>query len=216
MQGNHMSVTDQELRDLVAQLARSHAETERVLQQTAEQLRLSKEETDRALQQTAEQLRLSKQENDRETRELRKQIGGLGEKFGSFTEGMAWPSMKKLLIERLGATFVTNYSLRRKQGESMELDVLAYTNSDKNTAYVVEVKSHLREEGLQQLLKTLNKFSEFFPEHRDKKLYGVLAAVTVPEDLAAKVLAQGIYLARISGDTFELDVPQDFQPRSFQ
>ncbi len=244
-----MSVTDQELRDLVAQLARSHVETERVLQQTAEQMRLSQEETERVLQQTAEQmrlsqeetervlqrtavehgetervlqqtavqLRLSKEETDRQLRELGKQIGGLGEKFGSFTEGMAYPSLKQILTRNFGATYVSSSAVkRRREGKSLEIDVFGYANTDKNEAYVVEVKSHLREEGIVQLLNTLAQFPEFFPEHRDKKLYGILAAVAMPEDLAKKVLDHGIYLARMSGDSFELAVPDDFQPHSFQ
>ena len=52
-------------------------------------------------------------------------------------------------------------------------------------------------------------------EHRDKKLYGILAAVHISESLRQRVLGQGLYLARIHNDLFELQVPEDFQPRRF-
>ena len=97
----------------------------------------------------------------------------------------------------------------------MEVDVLAYSNSGTNEVYVVEVKSHLREESIQQMLKTLREFRSFFPEHRDKKLFGILAAVDAPPELQKKVLREGIYLANIHDGVFEIQVPDDFQPRTF-
>ena len=80
---------------------------------------------------------------------------------------------------------------------TLEIDVLAYANGELHTAYVVEVKSYLREENIQQLLDILKHFAEWFPEHRNKRLYGILAAVHIPEALRQRVLEQGLYLARI-------------------
>jgi len=60
-------MTDQELKDLVAQLAISQAETGRALRESGE-------ETDRRMRET-----------DRQIKELGKQIGGLGDKC-SFQE----------------------------------------------------------------------------------------------------------------------------------
>ena len=97
----------------------------------------------------------------------------------------------------------------------MEIDVLAYANSAINKVYVVEVKSHLREEGIEQLQQILQKFRFFFPEHQDKKLYGILAAVDMSETLKQRILQLGFYAARIKDDTFSLDVPPDFCAKAF-
>lgn len=148
-------------------------------------------------------------------RELGRQLGGLGDKFGSFTEGMAFPSMRKLLEERFHMNAIAPRFRVRKGGRTLELDVLAYSNADIDEVYVVEVKSHLREDGLEQMKKILREFRDFFPEHADKKVFGILAAVDAPEDVRAKVLREGIYLARIHDEEFELDVPKDFKPRAF-
>ena len=91
--------------------------------------------------------------------------------------------------------------------------MLAYANGDINTAYVVEVKSHPREESITQLKNLLHKFRSFFPEHSNKKLYGILAAVDWSEELKTKVLAAGLYVARIHDEVFELETPADFQPK---
>lgn len=56
---------------------------------------------------------------------------------------------------------------------------------------IVEVKSHLQEEGLDQLRKTLRGFRELFPEHAGKKVYGILAAVYIPDNIAGAALQEG-------------------------
>jgi len=219
-------VTDQELKDLVASLAKGQAEhgrlfeeTERLIAQTAleqAETRREVEETSRVVREIGERLDKEAQETGRQLREVGRQLGGLGDKFGSFTEGLALPSMTKILSERFGMTFIGPRARKSRNGRTIEIDVLGYSNTSVNAVYVVEVKSHLREEGIEQILTTLSAFPEFYPEHRDKRLYGILAAVYVPEQLGRAVLAKGLYLARISGDSFELTVPEGFKPRSFQ
>ncbi len=65
-------------------------------------------------------------------------------------------------------------------------------------------------------MKKLLELSTFLPAFRNRKLYGILAVVDAPKELCEKVLKEGLYLARIHDDLFELEVPGDFQPHSFQ
>ncbi|HEY4562904.1 MAG TPA: DUF3782 domain-containing protein [Thermoanaerobaculia bacterium] len=191
------TMTDIELKQFVADLAVNLAETGRIIRE-------SQAETNRVIRAT-----------DKQIDELRKELGGLGAKFGGFTEGMAYPSMKKILQERFGMSVIAPNVSARKNGRTMEVDVLAYSNADVNEVYVVEVKSHLREDGIQQILRILREFHNFYPGHDGKKVYGILAAVHVSEDLEKRVLKEGIYLARIHDETFEITVPDSFQPRAF-
>ncbi|MEB3162379.1 MAG: hypothetical protein VKK80_04050 [Prochlorothrix sp.] len=189
-------------------------ETDRQLQETARQLR----ETDRQLRETDRQLReLDEQvkELGKQMKELGRQVGGLGAKFGSFTEGMAYPSMARILQEQFGMDCVGPRVRRRRNGQEIELDVLAYANSDRQAVYVVEVKSHPREESIEQMRRLLQRFPEFFPEHHDKALYGILAAVDVSAAVREQFLAEGLYVARIEDEVFALDVPEGFQARSW-
>lgn len=189
-------MTDQELKDLVASLAEKHA-------MLADSLAQSQEETRRQFQETGQFLK-----------EVGKQIGGLGEKFGSFTEGLALPSMSRILQEDFGMQVVAPRIKARNNGHSLEIDVLAYSNTS-DDVYVVEVKSHLREDSLEQMHRILREFRTFFPVHRDKKIYGILAAVDAPDSIREKVLREGIYLARVHDGHFEVQVPESFQPRTF-
>ena len=97
----------------------------------------------------------------------------------------------------------------------MEIDVLAYANSEVNEAYVVEVKSHVKEESIDQLRTILERFRRFFPEHKDKMVYGILAAVDCSDELRKRILKAGFYVARIHDEVFELDVPANFRAKAY-
>lgn len=236
-------MTDKELKELVASLAIAQKKTDdqlNDLRTSVQELRASQVETDRGIKElrasqvetdrgindlrtSIQELRASQAKTDRQIMKMSKKIddlgekfGGLGEKFGGFTEGMAFPSMEKILRQRFKMDVVSLNVKTRRNGASMELDVLAYSNSGLNEVYVVEVKSRLRERGIEQMQHILEHFFEFFPSYKGKKLYGILAVVDAPEDLVRQVQKQGIYLARIHDDLFELQVPENFVPQAYQ
>ena len=180
----------------------------RLFQETDRQFK----ETDRRMQETNDR---SIRDIDRQLQENARLIQRLGAKFGSFTEGLALPAMEKILRDRFGMEVISPSVRVSKAGQHMELDVLAYANGPVNAAYIVEVKSHAREESIAQLKTLLHRFRDFFPEHRDKQLYGILAAVDLSASLREKALQEGLYVARIHDEVFTLDIPEDFQPRAF-
>jgi hypothetical protein len=185
-------------------------------------LRESREDFDRRLQESRGDFDRRLQETDRlikelrqETRELGKQIGGLGQKFGSFTEGLALPSMERRLAERFGTTAFAVRPRVRIGSDELEVDAIAWSDGEAGTVCVVNVKSHLRDEGIDQLLRSLAKFPRFFPEHRGKRLLGVLAVVDAGREVQQRVLREGLVLARIHDDVFELQIPAGYEPRAF-
>ena len=219
-------MTDEELKALVASLAIDRKEMSELQQKQHRKMEEQRDRRQRELeeqgkkhQQEMEVQRKEDQERKKEfdqmIRDLGKQIGGLGEKWGSFTEGLALPSMQKILQEKFKMEVISPSVRVSKQGQHMEIDVLAYANSDINEAYVVEVKSHAREEAIEQLRKILERFRQFFPEHRDKAVYGILAAVDMTPELRERVLKSGFYVARIHDQVFELDVPANFKPKAY-
>jgi hypothetical protein len=184
---------DQELRDLVASLIAEQRETAR-----------RQQETDRLIKETGRQIK-----------QVDKQLGDLGNKFGSFAEGMALPSMEKILRDHFKMDVVTPRATSRLNGRTLEIDVMAYDNGSRNELYIVEVKSHLTPSGIDQILKTIEEFPKFFGAHRDRTVYGIIAAVDIPANLRSEVLKNGLYLARIHDGTFELLTPRGFKARAF-
>jgi len=197
-------MTDQELKDMLADLMRTQAETSQQQKETSQQQK-----------ETSQQ----QKETDRQISRVSKQIGDIGNKFGRFTEGMAEPSMRKLLGEKFGMTAIHPRALFRSEDRSrtLEVDVLGYdTNDRRKEVYIVEVKSQLTPEGITQALKTIADFRELGPVAlRHRPIYGVVAAVEIPKGLDKAVTDRGLYLARISDDTFKLLVPRNFKPKAF-
>jgi hypothetical protein len=209
-----MATTADDVWRILAELATSQSELTAAQKETD----LLLKETDLQLKEVSRQQKENAQQQkktDRQLKELGKQIGGLGAKFGSFTEGLALPSMEKILRQRFGMEVVSPSVRVSKDGKHVEIDVLAYTNGNLNTAYIVEVKSHAREESITQLKSILQRFRTFFPEHKDKQLYGILAAVDMSLELREKTLQEGFYVARIQDQVFELDTPENFQPQRY-
>src|SRR5206468_3563631 len=116
--------------ELVAGLAVAQKETDRQLKETDQQLK----ETDRQLN----EFRRTQAEANQE---LRKQLGGLGNKFGDFAEGMAIPSLIDILAKRFGADRILESRRVHKGEEEMELDLIGTSNGESRTVVAAEVKS---------------------------------------------------------------------------
>ncbi|CCI22919.1 DUF3782 domain-containing protein [Microcystis aeruginosa] len=209
-----MATTSEDVWRLLAELTAAQKETDKQLKEVSQQ----QKETELLLKEVSQQQKENAQqqkETDKQLKELGKQIGGLGAKFGSFTEGLALPSMETILGQQFGMEVISPSVRVSKEGQHLEIDVLAYSNGELNTAYIVEVKSHVRQEDITQLKSILQRFRRFFPEHKDKKLYGILAAVDLSPELREKILQEGLYVARIHDQVFELDIPDNFQPQTY-
>lgn len=155
------------------------------------------------------------QKTERELRKLAEQIGGLGNKFGGFTEGMAFPSMDRILRKEFGAQFTTPRAKMSKNGKTLQLDVLAISNGERNAVWIVEVKSRLTKESVDQLIEQLGAFPDFYPDHRNKELYGILAGVDIDADVPGLAAQKGLYVAAINNEMFSMKTPPGFTPKSY-
>jgi hypothetical protein len=209
-----MATNADQVWELLAQLVESQAQlVESQAQLVGSQAQLVGSQAQ--LTESQAQLTESQKETDLQIKELGKQIGGLGNKFGSFTEGLALPSMQTILREQFGMEIISPSVRVKKSGENLEIDVLAYTNGDINKAMIVEVKSHVEEKSIAQLVKILEKFRTFFPEHQNKQVYGILAGVDMSEEMKNMAIEAGLYVAKIQDEVFQIDTPPSFEPRAW-
>lgn len=128
---------------------------------------------------TDQELRDLVAETSRKVDEVGRQIGWIGNTFGRFTEGPFMPSLEKILEQDFGLDTIAPRIQSRQNGSFVELDVLGYSNSEKNMAVVVEIKSTLRDADIKNFVEQLKNFPKLFPEHKDKKLFGIIAAVGI-------------------------------------
>lgn len=191
-----------ELRKIFKENDRQFEKSKKENEEGFRELRKMFEETDKQFKETDRRFK----ETDRKFKETDRLIGGLGEGFGSFTEGLAYPSMRKILYEQYGIdNTVANYLKRFPDGTEIELDAFGHTNGTVNNAVVVEVKTNLKSVHIKKFKTMLSEFKEKFPDFADKKLFGIFCTVgKVSRQLREEVFAAGIHLAIVHDDIFDL------------
>ncbi len=172
-------MTDQELKDLIADTAKLQAE------------------------------------NAKEIKRIHKELGWIGNQWGRFTEGLFYQSLERMLMQDFAVEKVNMRVTSRNNGSTMEVDVLGYSNGSTNVAVIVEVKSTLRDDDIRDFLKLLEKFPKHFPEHKDKKIIAMLAAVSISSEQKTLLEKLGIYVVRIKDDVFRIVSKKDFKPKDF-
>ncbi len=222
-------MTDEELRDLVAETTRVAAENSRAIRANSRAIREMREESERRWeesqrrwevsqrqwQESREEILASRRETDRLITSLERRLGDIGNALGLYTESMIQPSLKRILRERFGMTVIIAPQIFQLNGAEYEVDVVGHAGDASDEVYLAEIKTRLREDGIDQILEHLRRFPQAFPEHRGKRLFGILAAVTISDNLRTQALRQGLFLATVKEDVFELSTPDDFVPRPF-
>ena len=163
--------------------------------------------TDDELKEIVASLAIAQKETDRQLQENRQAAQGVG-KADRWTRGEV-----RRLYRRAGPAFDDQNPHRtlrhggrhlpvltkvRKQGKTLELDVLAYANSEQNEAFVDEVKSHLRPEGIDQLRQILTRFRQL--QARGRRLYASSPSSVRLRSVQGSRSPTAIY-------------PENFQPR---
>lgn len=173
--------------------------------------------TDRQMAATERLIADTIAKTDRQIAETNRQIGGLSTKFGSFTEGLAYRSCKRILREMFGMEQTAHeVEVERADGQNEEYDMIGVANGDRNELMMVEIKSHLRDRDLEQTIRKLQRLPEFLPRYQGMRIHGLLAAVYLPKGMQEKVAKAGLYLAAGADENFELlPPPPGFRPRDF-
>ena len=181
-----------ELQAIVADLAKSQAATDR-------------------------QIKESQAATDRQLKELGKQIGGLGNKFGSFAEGLSYSSIKRILVNdfKMNDFIAPGVTVRHGSLED-EYDVLAYSNGTIDKGMIVEIKSKLTQRDIDQMKRKMEDVFKVMPEHKNKTFYGMIAYVSGHTDLKRQIIENGWYLAHVGDEIFEMETPVGFQPKGYR
>ena len=79
-------------------------------------------------------------ETCRIVKDLSRQIGGLANKFGGFTEGMALPSMQDIVLNKFKMEEFSLRIKRKKKNKSMEIDAMAYANSNSVRSFFLHTR----------------------------------------------------------------------------
>lgn len=211
--------TDQQQKE-VAQLLRELAqETERrsrEAEQRNKEAEQRNKEIDRRFQETERFLKEQAQETDRvlkeQSRETDRKISKLGNRLGEFVEGLVAPALIRLFQARGIAVNGLSRDISRKNPQlnlATQIDLFVI-NGD--SCILIEVKSKLSIDDVNEHLDRMEKFKRLFPEYTDKYAYGAVAAMVIPDAVAKYAYHKGFFVLAQQGETVAILNDDNFKP----
>jgi hypothetical protein len=218
-----MAEADRRAAEADRRAAEAKAEDDRRAAEAAEDDRRAAEakaEADRRAAEAKAEADRRAAETERSMEELRRivanasrEVGRLGDRWGLFVENMVAPAVLRLFQERgIEIRHLYRRAVSDIPGAEMEVDILA-VNGD--VAVVVEVKSRLAKEDVDEFCETLQQFKQAFPERVNHQVYGAVAAIEFVKGIDRYAYRQGLFVIRQCGDSVELANDESFQPRAW-
>jgi seryl-tRNA synthetase len=198
-----------EIREILKQTDEQIKQTDEQIKQTYEQIK----QTDEQIKQTYEQIK----QTDKQIKQTNKQIGDLSNCFGEVEEYLVAPLIEDKFNE-LNYHFTKAQRRVRFQDENKqilaEVDIML-VNDD--FVICIEVKVTPDEADLLEHIERLKIVHRHYKEHHPKemKIIGAIAGPAFSDKLRNTVIASGLYVVVPAGNSFKIDVPENFQPRIF-
>ena len=188
-----------EVKDLYKEADRRFKETERLMKQQSEETNRKFQETDRKFQET-----------DRKFQETDKKIGRLGNRLGDFIEEMVRPGAVRLFQERgIDVHSVSRNVTGNRDGQSVEIDLLVVNDGQ---MVVVECKSSLSLDDVNEHIRRLGKVKSVFPLYREMKVMGAVAGMVIQDNVARYAYKKGFFVLSQSGDSMRILNDDQFKP----
>ncbi|NCR11968.1 MAG: DUF3782 domain-containing protein [Microcystis aeruginosa LL13-03] len=209
----------------IYQLFRTSAEEfDRRLRESDRQIEQARLESDRRIEQAKlesdRRIEQAKLESDRTIAELKRTVeqtnravNSLTTRWGRFVEELVQPAVLRLFQEK-GIDIKEIYPRARvkRQGIAMEIDILAVDDTD---VVLVECKSRLSKDDVDEFLEKLTRFKIAFPHYKNYQAYGAVAGIEIDEGIDRYAYNKGLFVIKPSGDTVEIINDENFRPRTW-
>ena len=172
-------------------------------------------ETDRRMQETDRQLKASMAETDRQMKETDRRMKKLQHLFtghwGKLMEALTTGGLRLALKERnIKVTGVFSNAERVYNHQKREFDIVA-TNGEE--LVVVEVKTTLKLQQVQLFVENMKSFKSYFPEYKDKTVYGAMAYLKSNEGAGSYAEKQGLFILNPVGNIVKVMNSAHFFPK---
>ena len=204
--------TDRILKENARAAEQRFQETERIIKENARAAEQRFQET--VLQMKESSAKFDKQLADSE-KSLRTQIGDVTKRLGEFVEGMIEPAAVRLFRERGLDVHWVMPNLKKKDPQrqlGIEIDLFVSNNE---SCVLIEVKSNLSIDDVNEHLKRMEKFKSLFPEYAHKKTYGAVAGMVIADNVAKYAYKKGFFVIGQQGDSAVILNDQKFQPTAW-
>ena len=200
---------DRRLRESDRRIEQARLESDR----RAEEVEQYRAETARILAEAKLESERRTAENERTIAELKRLVNSLTTRWGRFVEELVQPAVLRLFQEK-GIDIKEIYPRARvkRQGIGMEIDILAVDDTD---VVLVECKSRLSKDDVDEFLEKLTRFKIAFPHYKNYQAYGAVAGIEIDEGIDRYAYNKGLFVIKPSGDTVEIINDENFRPRTW-
>ncbi len=154
------------------------------------------------LKEDSKALRLAQQQTEREIKATNASIGRLGNRLGEFVEEAVRPSAVRLFRERgLDVHEVQQNVSAKREGEGIEIDLLVINDKE---MVVIECKSNLGLDDVNDHLDRLEKIKRLMPRYKDYRISGAVAGMVIADNVATYAIRKGLYVIGQNGEHLEL------------
>jgi hypothetical protein len=181
------------------------------LEKSQEKLEKSQEKLEKSQEKTDEQIRLTNKEIDK----LKTMVDDLTDGWGKFVLGLFESSIEDC-IKSLGFDVVSvdTPSKRRIKDKEYEIDLLVTAQwNGKPYALIIEVKSSINQQKIDEFIKRLKRFREFFFEYKNINLIGGVAGVRFLRGSKEYALNCGLYIFGTAKGMMRNLTPIGFKPK---
>ncbi|MDB9434207.1 DUF3782 domain-containing protein [Microcystis aeruginosa] len=142
-----------------------------------------------------------------------KAVDSLTTRWGRFVEELVEPAVLRLFQEK-GIDIKEVYPRARvkRQGIAMEIDILGVDDTD---LVVVECKSRLSQDDVDEFIEKLTRFKIAFPHYKNYRAYGAVAGIEINEGIDRYAYKKGLFVIKPSGDTVAIINDANFQPNTW-
>ncbi|CCI20824.1 hypothetical protein [Microcystis aeruginosa] len=206
--------------ELERQAAEAKLESERRAAELERQAAEAKLENERRAAEAKLESERRAAEADRSMAELKrtvertsKAVDSLTTRWGRFVEELVEPAVLRLFQEK-GIDIKEVYPRARvkRQGIAMEIDILAVDDTD---LVVVECKSRLSQDDVDEFIEKLTRFKIAFPHYKNYRAYGAVAGIEINEGVDRYAYKKGLFVIKPSGDTVAIINDANFQPNTW-
>ena len=200
---------DRRLKESDRRIEQARLESDR----RAEEVEQYRAETARILAEAKLESERRTAENERTIAELKRLVNSLTTRWGRFVEELVQPAVLRLFQEK-GIDIKEIYPRARvkRQGIGMEIDILAVDDTD---VVLVECKSRLSKDDVDEFLEKLTRFKIAFPHYKNYQAYGAVAGIEIDEGIDRYAYNKGLFVIKPSGDTVEIINDENFRPRTW-
>ena len=112
--------------------------------------------------------------------------------MGTIVEDIIYPAVRPALKKYFNLEpECTSINIKvKKNGENGEFDVIAICN---NRLFLIEVKETPRNKHIEEIKKKMERFTYFFPEHKEKIIIPIMGSLRFDENFIHQLSMQHIY-----------------------